>query len=469
MKQAFFLVFLLNSLFSFCQHDRFSGKLEFKENAAITGSFYTGQFSVPEDRISLIGKSIELNIVVLPAIGRSEPDPVFILTGPLALTDEIDFFANDMPELRNERDIILIDQRGSWNSNPLDCSLPRYVNSIYNYQDQKTFAKNIGRTLREVQSKGAPQNYTNAQVADDLEAVRQWLGYDRINLWASGLGTITARAYLFKYAEQVRTLTMQSVRPVDVSTWNYTQRSARQRLNEIFKACTADSSCHSRYPELSEHFGLLYDRLTNLVEYTDLLKDDGTYTKIGIDQHVLEQIIQRQMMSATESSLIPWIVESAYHGDMDVLAQRAEIGKRDVPLGTYLCLACNEDPIHKDPRAIVPDKATPFDAFFQKKEVDFCRVWPTTETELTYMRPFDTDVPTLILSGSVDHTSPPGIAGQVNADFKNGKQIVLLGRGSKDIDACTIDLITEMIEEGSSKSLNSKCSEVPLSVPFYIP
>lgn len=470
LKQFLLILFCAISLTAYSQENRFSGKLQFKEIEIFNGeAYYKGQLSVPEDRNSMVGKSIDLNIIVLPATSNTTLDPVVVMMGPISLTENAMFYANNLPEIRKDRDIVLIDQRGSWNSNPLNCTLPRYTNSIYNFQDQKTFAKNIGNTLREVESKGTAQNYTNSQVVDDIDAIRKWLGYEQINIWASGVGTITARTYLFKYSENVRTLVLHSVQPIDHSAWTQSQRLARERLKEIFETCHADSACRAAYPELSEHFGLLYNRITSLVEYTDLELEDGSMTKIGIDQIVLENIIYRSMMSATESSLIPWIIEKAYNGDIQVLAQRAAIHKRKVPLGTYLCLACNEDPIHKDPRAITYDENTPFSSFFLRKEVEFCRAWPKTEADINYMKPFKSHVPTLILSGSIDHTSPPGYGSEAASNFKNSKHYVLEGRAKNDVDAVMIDLITEMIQEGSSKNLNRDLLKEMLVMPFYLP
>ncbi len=449
---------------------RFLGKLELIQLRGVNGKVYEGKHPVFENRADLLSKSIDVHLIVVPATSSKVlDDPVVVLLGSIALTDRVAFYANNLPELRKEHDILLIDQRGSWHSNPLDCDVPRYTNSIYTWQDQKTFAKKAGACIREAQTKGKLEFYTTAQIIDDIEEVRNWLGYGKLNIWASGQGTVTARAYLRKYPDQVRTFTMNGVQPIEFSPWTQRQRLAREQLQRIFDECFADSACHTAYPELSEHFGLLYDRLKQYPEYTDLELPDGSMTKIGIDNLVLEDIIYRHLSNTTQSSLIPWIIVHSFQGDMQVLAQRASVGQRDVPLGTHLCLVCTEDPTHKNPRTVTYDQTTPFTSYFFEKEVQLCRSWPKSEEAPSYMLPFKSEIPALILSGSKDLMSPPGYGSEAASQLKNSKHYTLPGRGHDDVDACMIDLITEMIQEGSSKNLNKTCLKEELVVPFYVP
>lgn len=449
---------------------RFQGKLTPIQRDGIEGTVFDGILSVPEEPSSLVGKQIELHITVLPALNATpKADPLLVLKGPVSFEEQLSFYAQHFPELRKDRDILLIDQRGSWASNPIDVSMPRYANSIYTYTDEKQFAQKIGTSIREAQQKANLNLYTNKQVVADVEAVRKWLEYDQLNIWALGDGTVTAQIYSSTYPDRVRSIVLQSMQPTQASPWLAKQAMQRIALKEVVKDCHADSLCRAAFPELSEHFGLLYDRLAKMPEYTDLQLPDGSMTKIGIDHIVLEDIIDRQMMSTTERSLIPWIVEGAYYGDMQILAQRADIAQREIPLGTWACITCNEDPIHKAPRGILYDDKTPFTSFFQHKTVQLCRAWPKVETGKEYLIPSSSSAPTLVLIGDADHTTSVDYANTQTAKLKNSKQVVLSGRAKKDVDSCTIDLITEMVQKGSAKNLDESCAQEKLVVPFYVP
>jgi ketosteroid isomerase-like protein len=85
-----------------------------------------GTFEVYEDRRSQKGRKIALKIAVLPAwVSKPAPDALFILAGGpgQAATENADFFALTFAKVREERDIVLVDQRGTGGSNGLHCDL----------------------------------------------------------------------------------------------------------------------------------------------------------------------------------------------------------------------------------------------------------------------------------------------------------------------------------------------------------
>src|SRR5258708_29690523 len=91
----------------------------------IDGPAKCGTYEVWEDRKARSGRRIRLDIAVLPAArvrGRL-PDPILILAGgpgqgAVALASQVKpIFAR----LNDSRDIVLVDQRGTGNSHPLDC------------------------------------------------------------------------------------------------------------------------------------------------------------------------------------------------------------------------------------------------------------------------------------------------------------------------------------------------------------
>ena len=85
-----------------------------------------GTILVYENRTTRTGRRIPLRVVVLPA--RRTPaahDPVVFLTGGpgLAATADAEFAARILAPLHDQRDIVLVDQRGTGHSAPLECHL----------------------------------------------------------------------------------------------------------------------------------------------------------------------------------------------------------------------------------------------------------------------------------------------------------------------------------------------------------
>ena len=84
-----------------------------------------GTLEVFEDRDARTGRRIAIRVMALPAKGpRRAPDPVFALAGGPGQSAIEAFAGGDLlGGLREERDIVLVDLRGTGGSNPLRCNL----------------------------------------------------------------------------------------------------------------------------------------------------------------------------------------------------------------------------------------------------------------------------------------------------------------------------------------------------------
>ena len=85
---------------------------------------YCGQHTVFENRDTRQGRTIDLKIVVAPALRRDpKPDPLFVFEGgpgggaATLAPYRIPLFRR----FQTDRDVVLVDQRGTGHSNPLDC------------------------------------------------------------------------------------------------------------------------------------------------------------------------------------------------------------------------------------------------------------------------------------------------------------------------------------------------------------
>lgn len=86
-----------------------------------------GTLTVPEDRSNPTGRQIGLNVVLIPAIKRDPaPDPLFLLAGGpgQSAIETFPALLSMIFYVHEERDIVLVDQRGTGKSNPLRCLDP---------------------------------------------------------------------------------------------------------------------------------------------------------------------------------------------------------------------------------------------------------------------------------------------------------------------------------------------------------
>ena len=148
---------------------------------------------------------------------RKEPDPLFVAAGgPGAAATE--FYARFAAAFgghpRRERDIVLVDQRGTGGSNRLDCA---------EHEDALAgaAAAAIAASTHACLDSLAPARdvayYTTSLAVQDLERVRAALGYERINLYGTSYGTRVAQHYLRRFPQRTRAVILDGVVPVEVA------------------------------------------------------------------------------------------------------------------------------------------------------------------------------------------------------------------------------------------------------------
>src|SRR5687768_280627 len=88
---------------------------------------HCGMLPVPEDPDDPAGAKINLAIAVVSATStKAKPDPLFLVAGGPG-QGSIRGFApllSPFAGIRRERDIVMVDQRGTGGSNRLDCAMP---------------------------------------------------------------------------------------------------------------------------------------------------------------------------------------------------------------------------------------------------------------------------------------------------------------------------------------------------------
>src|SRR5258708_6343680 len=161
-----------------------------------------GTYPVWEDRTARRGRKIDLNVVALPALSADRaPDALVVLAGGRggAATGDAAGLADDK-ELRKRRDILAVDQRGTGRSNPLDCDFYG-PDSHAKGADPKLLAGDLFppeavRRCRDRLAKVADLRlYTTALGMDDVDEVRAWLGYDKVDLFGGAYPTPAPPAF----------------------------------------------------------------------------------------------------------------------------------------------------------------------------------------------------------------------------------------------------------------------------------
>jgi pimeloyl-ACP methyl ester carboxylesterase len=81
--------------------------------------------------------------------------------------------------------------------------------------------------------------YTTSIAMDDLDDVRAYLSYDKINLYGGSYGTRAGLVYLRQHGDHVRAAVLDSVAPTNMRLPLFFARDAQRALDRLIADCAA--------------------------------------------------------------------------------------------------------------------------------------------------------------------------------------------------------------------------------------
>lgn len=437
---------------------------------------YCGTLKVYENRATKQGRQIDLNIIVLPALrADAQPDPLFFLAGgPGQGAAKLARTVRELFRLvQNDRDIVLVDQRGTGNSHPLNCDADNEDDSLQ--AAMETPEQTLTR-LKACMSKYDADlaQYTTTIAMDDLDDVRAFLGYDTINIYGGSYGTRAGLVYMRQHGDRVRSAILDGVAPTDMRLPLFFPRDSQRAFDFLVKDCESDEGCRKAYPNLGERMKALMARLEKDPPTVHLTHPrTGQPADITIDARMMAGVIVFTLYLPTASALVPAIISAAERNDfqsMMALGALAEGGESNMSIGMQLSVLCAEDAPRNSPEELAKEAdATLFGKYVMTIQTDACAFWPRGKVDPSFYEPVKSQIPTLVLSGEIDPVTPPTWGEQVAANLPNSKHIVIPGTGhTAGGTGCGQRLMREFIQEGSAADLDTSCVSRVRRPPFFL-
>ncbi|HTS64698.1 MAG TPA: alpha/beta hydrolase [Candidatus Acidoferrales bacterium] len=421
----------------------------------VEGPALCAAYPVWENRASAAGRRIDLHVVILPALRKDHaPDPLFLLHGgPGAPATEFAAFYSRHP-VRDRRDIVMIDQRGTGRSNPLDCDLygdPPDLRRVMTSQ----FPVDQVRACRERLEQSADlTQYTTAIAMDDVDEVRQWLGYGRINLWGGSYGTFAAQVYMRRHEPAVRAVVLEAVLPADEPAILH-HASAGQRAIDLLIERTRSS-----YPYLRDDFAAMFELIRRGAEVR-VHDRGGRVAAVRPSVEAVFEGIRHRLYTDTGDTLAA-LVHRAATGDLAPIVQAAldaqiAIDSR-LSMGLNLSVTCSEDvPIIVPEMAARETAGTFLGDLRIRDQQAACAQWPRGDVPADLHVPVHSAVPVLLMSGYRDPVTPPAFAERVAAQLPNSLHVVFPDASHGSRGECGRDLMTSFLERGSVRGLDTSC------------
>ena len=419
--------------------------------------------SVYENRESRTGRRIELRIAVLPAYGTAAPDPVFFLAGGPGQAAAVGARIPGLNALRAERDLVLVDQRGTGGSHGLFCEFYGPAGDLSSYFREFLPLAQVKACRQQLERTADLSQYTTAYSVDDLEDVRQALGYERINLVGGSYGTRLAMEYVRKYGANVRSVVLEGVAAPAMHMPDRFGAHAQRALDALLTECEGDAACRTAFPDVRAATRRVFERLSaGPVQARVTHPRTGQSGEVTLTRNHVAESLRYMMYSSREASDVPLALTRASAGDFRLFADRLLRRRLDGQFeALYLSATCTEDVPYVPPDSESHEANTYMAGYRLREQRAACGEWPRGSVPVWLGKPVQSDVPTLLISGALDPVTPPEMGEKVLAGLTRGRHVVVPFAGHSPAGLSGADCITELrqafISEADAARLDASC------------
>jgi len=428
-----------------------------------------------EDPANSASPLLELFVAVVPALSlEPEPDPfVPIAGGPgQASSDFYAAYQHAFEKVRRNRDIVLLDQRGTGHSAVMNCETDEDIIEG-RFSREQTLA--VTEECLE-QLPHDPRFFTTSVAIGDLEALRQALGYSAFNLYGISYGSRVAQHFLRRYPESTRTVILDGVVPPQIALGPAIAVEAQNALDAIFDRCAEREACAERFPDIREDFSILRAELEHEPVSINLPNPlTGKPEEMSFGPQELAGALRLLSYHPNSVAVMPMLIDEAIRGNYAPLASQfmmiAESVSDAMSIGMHNAVVCTEDAPYFAGEQLSRDA---LDAtYIGPVQLDaleaICSIWPAGVLDEDFKTPVASDLPVLLLSGEADPVTPPHYAELAAVDLDNAR--LLTGRKQGHGQAprgCMPDLIAEFVESANSHDLDAGCFDRVHAMPFFL-
>jgi pimeloyl-ACP methyl ester carboxylesterase len=446
-----------------------------------------GYVTVPERHAQPDGPTLRLLIAKIASISESpDPDPLVPLpTGPGS--SAFDSASPVGAEFRKTREAVIFEQRGLYYSEPnLICA---ETHSYFRDRQSQDWSgpESVRKTVEAFEAcrqslldRGVNLDaFKYVESAADLIMVMDALGYDKFNALGISAGTMLSQRLLKDYPDRLRSVTINSVAPLDQPLHADFPAFSARSLQHLFEACSEDPGCNQAYPKLAEKLERTVKRL-NANPVTVELDDprSGEKSQVIINGDRFAEVVFVSGYSNYAVPRVPELITLVDSGDEQKLSELAQgmSGPGDrFAWGFGYSVFCG------DSLEVTEGRIT-FDGLYPAYEeavanlvwgprtlIGICNMWGVERLGPEMSTLPVSDVPTLVLSGEFDSITPPEAAARVAANLTQAYEYTIPGAAHSAIESgpCPFSIVLQFLEDPSKEPDASCISD--LAIQFHVP
>ncbi len=433
-----------------------------------------GMLEVAENPAEPSGATIRLSIAVVPALNRrSTAPPLFLLAGGpgQAATDLYTSYAGAFARINRTHAIVLVDQRGTGRSAPLDCPYPD------DWQESTDDLRAVRASTVACLAKlgNRVRFYTTSVAVGDLEKARLALGFDAIDLYGSSYGTRVAELYMRRHPRVTHAVILDGVTYPEQAIGPDTPMDGERALDLIVARCEHTVECAAAFPALAADLANLRRRFgPEVLSLSIGDPSSGLPLHVTFNRSMFTAALRFLSYNSTEASLLPSLLHQGALGNLGPLAAQTIMMARQVgdqlASGMQNGVICSEDePLF----AAALDRPLMSRTYQGADQVDalavICKLWPRGPVDDDLHAALHSDVPTLLLSGEADPVTPPDDAEKAARGLTHHRNLILTGEGHGQLaTGCMPRVMAAFLDDANPDTLDSSCLRQHRPAAFFV-
>ena len=364
------------------------------------------------------------------------------------------------------RDLIVFDQRGTGESDPLTCA------ALKRGSPQGSLAEIFGRCAGQIGPGRA--GFTSEESVKDIEAIRQLYGYQKLVLYGTSYGTKVSIMYAEQYPQYVEALVLDSVVPSNGPEAFALQTFAA--VPRVLRELCSEEACKGITQNPVTATARLARQLAKHPLQGAVYSGAGKRESSTLGASSLYDLIVAGDLNPALRSLLPAAVVSALDNDPEPLLQLYDLSvgltphvphplppeieeeednalfwattceERAFPWERSATSSAREAQAKAALRALPSSDFYPFNAHVALEEslLEECAAWPNEAAAPPAESPLP-DVPALLLSGAQDLRTPTANAKSVAAKIPDAQLLVVPYTGhsviGSDFSSCASEAV----------------------------
>jgi pimeloyl-ACP methyl ester carboxylesterase len=384
-----------------------------------------GTLVAPENRGDPESRLIALPIQRIHSPAPQPAEPIFVLDGGPGISN-----MQKVPPswLLADHDFVKVGYRGVDGSPRLDC--PAFGKALLGHGGDLLGPESLDRIgeaaaacAADLQAKGTDlRGYSIPEVVEDMEAARTALGFERIDLLSESYGTRVAQVYAYMHPESLLRSAMIGVNPP--GHFLFHPETFDALIRRYADLCRKDSACRARTPDLAASMRKVSRSMPT------------SWLGLPINPGKVRAISEVLLYLRSTAPIVFDAYLAAERGDPSGLALMTLAYDFIMPnvnvWGEFMAIGCSAD---YEPGRDYRSELLGTDSIIGAPLSELVwgsapGNWPPILMDDEYRQARPTDVETLLISGSVDFSTPAQFAEQELLPYLNkGRQVVISEQG----------------------------------------